>query len=120
MLFSFLKIQSNIHRARRMRERADGNEIHAAAGNGMDVSGVYAAAGLSPRVALDLLHRQPQLNRVHVVEQNEVRAGIGGLFGLLQSIGLDFNFQLGKFFTRPRHGGGDGVRFLVLQCDEVE
>ena len=42
-------------------------------GNRADVCQIHAAAGLGLRAAFDFLHRQPQLYRVHVVEQNDVR-----------------------------------------------
>jgi hypothetical protein len=49
------------------------------------------------------LHGEPQLNQVHVVEQNDVRAGLGGLFDLFQRVGFDFDFQFcGNFCARAR------------------
>ena len=96
-----------------MRERADGNEIHAGPGNGADVRQIHAAAGLGLRAAFDFLHRQPQLNQVHVVEQNDVRARLGGLLDLFQGVGFDLDFQFRKFFARAGDGGGDGIRFFI-------
>ena len=97
-----------------MRERADGNEIHAGFGNRLDAGQVHAAAGLGLRAALDFLHRQPQLHRIHVVEQNDVRARVGGLLDLFQRVGLDLDFQSRKFFARAPDRRRDGVGLLRL------
>ena len=99
-----------------MRERADGNEIHAGLGNGADGGQVHAAAGLGLGAALDFLHRQPQLHRVHVVEQDDVRARVGGLLDLFQRVGLDLDFQLREFCARASNRGGDGVGLFVPQA----
>ena len=115
---SFLKIQSNVHRVRRMRQRTDGNEIHTGFRNRLNAGQIHAAAGLGLRAAFDLLHRQPQLHWVHVVEQNDVRARGGGLPGLLQRVSLDLDFQLRIFFARaprlPESATEIGVRRLSL------
>ena len=102
-----------------MRERADGNKIHAGLGDGADGFQIHAAAGFGFRAAIDNFHRLPQLYQIHVVEQNEVRAGVHSLFDLFQSVGFDFDFQLRKFFARALDGGGDGIRLFVLQRGEM-
>ena len=102
-----------------MRERADGNEIHAGPGNRADVRQVHAAAGLGLHAAFDFLHRQPQLNRVHVIEQDNVRPRIGGLLDLFQGVRFDLDFEIRIFFPRALDGGGDGIRFFAVQCGKV-
>ena len=38
---------------------------------------------------------------------------------LLQRVGLDFDFQFRKFFSRAGHGGGDGVGLFVSQRGQM-
>src|ERR1022692_2445685 len=56
---SFLKIQSDVHRPRRVRERADGNEVPARIGNRAHTPKIHTAAGFGLRTASDFLHREP-------------------------------------------------------------
>ena len=85
-----------------MRERANGNKIDTCFGNGANICQVHTAAGFGFRAAFDFFHRKPQLHWIHVIEQNDVRACIGGLRDLFQCVGLDPNLQFRKFFTRAR------------------
>ena len=113
------KIQSNVHRTRRVGERADGNKIHARPGNRMDGFQIYTAAGFGLHAAIDNFYSLPQLFQIHVVQQYEIRAGIHSLFDLFQSVGLDLDFQHRKFFPRAPNRGGDGIRRFIPQCGEV-
>src|SRR5581483_5248705 len=47
------KIQGDVHRRGRMRQRADRNEVHARFGDGADRGKIDAAAGLSAGAASD-------------------------------------------------------------------
>jgi len=96
-----------------MCERANGNEIHARFGNRADGFQIHTAAGFGFGAAVHDFYRQPQAFQIHVVEQNDVGAGFCGLRGLREIVGFNFNFQLRKFPSRAGDGGGDGIRFFI-------
>ena len=57
-IISSFKIQSDVHRSRRMRERADGNEIHTGLGNRANGFQIHTAAGLGLCAAGNNFHRR--------------------------------------------------------------
>ena len=102
-----------------MRERADGNEIYAAARNRADSAETHAAAGLGFRAAFGDFYRLSQLHGRHVVQQDDVRARVSGLRNLFERVGLDFHLQPGKFLARLLNRGGHSIRFFILQRGEM-
>ena len=65
---------------------------------------------------LHLLHRQAQLNRVHIVEQDEFRPRLHRLLHLLQRVRFHLHFELRVFRPRPLDRGRNGVGRLVLSA----
>ena len=62
-----------------MRQRPDGNPVHAGLGDGAHGVEPHAAARLGPRAAGNQPHRLAQLGGRHVVEEDNVRTRVGGL-----------------------------------------
>ena len=70
--------------------------------DGADVGQIHAAAGFGLRAAFAFLNRQPQLDGVHVVEQDDVRSRLHRLLDLVQRVGFDFNLELADNLARAR------------------
>ena len=107
-----------------MRERTDGDVVHAGLGDGADGRKVYPAARLGLAAAIDESRGLAELFRRHVVEEDDVRAGIGGLANLLERVGLHFNLELGKLFARSPNRSinvtGQRGEMVVLDEHHVE
>src|SRR5215831_1601793 len=116
---SFLKIQTVIYRACRVGDGSDRDVIYAGRGNGSDGFQIHAATRFGFGAAAYNLYRPTQCCRPHVVEEHDVSAGIRGLRDLLQSVGFDFDFQLGEFFSGAGDGGRDGIRHFPMQRDKM-
>lgn len=100
-----------------MSDGADGNKIHARQCDVADGLEIHSTARLRQRASSDDLDRRAQLPVAHVVQQDDVRPRIGCLRRLLQRVGLNLDFQLGKLFSGARHSRGNGIGLFTLQCD---
>jgi hypothetical protein len=114
-----LEIQADVHGTGGMRERADGDKIHAGLGDGAHGGEINAATGFGLGTPFALLHSETQLHEGHVVEQYEIRAGGRALLDLFERVGFDFNLELRIFCARLFDGGGDSVRLRSTQSSEV-
>ena len=86
------------------------SEKAAALGAKIMCADIDAAAGFQLNAAA--AHEGDTLRHVieaHVVEQDDVRAGISGLADLGERVGLYLDFQLWKFQPCALNSGGDGV-----------
>ena len=102
-----------------MRDSADADEVHARLGDGADGGEIHAAAGLGLRASGDEGDGGAELVGGHVVEEDDVRAGVHGLGDLIKSVRFNFDFELRIARTGTLDGGGDGVRLLVAQGSEM-
>lgn len=102
-----------------MRDRANGNVVHARFSNGAHGLQTHAAARFSLRATGDEAHGRAKFFEGHIVQQDDVCPRSDGLFHLRQRVGFDFDFQRRKFFTGPLHSGGNGVRFRIAQSGQV-
>ena len=90
-----------------MGQRADGNEVHSGPGNFANRLQCHAAAGLRLGSATNLLHGFAEFVAAHVVEQDDVRAGLGCGLGVIDRVCLDLNFKLGSRLASQRHRSGN-------------
>lgn len=102
-----------------MSECASGNEINAGFGNGADGREIDAAAGFGFCPAFALLNGEPQLDQVHVVQQDEIRTRRNRLIYLFECVGFDFHFDLRVFCARGADGGGDCIWLGIAQSGEM-
>ena len=71
-----IEVQREIHRGRRVRERADGDPVDARLGDHAHRVEVHSPRRLGHSASSDQLHRVAQLMQLHVVEQDDVRARV--------------------------------------------
>ncbi len=102
-----------------MRQRSDGDEIHARLGNRPHAGQRYATAGLGLCLAFAFLHCQSQLHRIHVIEQHHVRSCGYRLFDLFQRVRFDLYFESRILLSRAPDGCGNGIRRLILKRDQM-
>ena len=77
-----------------MRESADGDAVHAGGRDGRNAFQRDAAAGFEHGATLNQPNSLDHFVIAHVVEQDDVRAGIGRGRNLIESVRLDLDFKL--------------------------
>src|SRR3984893_14955339 len=120
-------LEGEIDRTRRMRERPDGNKIHAGGCDLADVFQSNTAAGFKFHFAFAEREGLANLSGFHVVEQNHVDPfNFEKASDLLERVGLDLDLDSGmrvpKFSHRVRERveSGTGDKMVVFQHDHVE
>ena len=104
-----------------MRQRPRANKVNAQVGERADIAGVHVARALGLGAAGDKLNRGSHVVVGHVVEHDDVSAGLHSLAHHVQVLALDLD-RRGKrcmgarHLNRTRHAAG-GIDMVVLEHD---
>jgi len=98
---------------------ADGDEIDAGFGDGADGIEADAAGGLGEGTAGDQLHSGAELVGRHVVEEDDIGAGLSGEASLVKGVGLDFDAKGREEFSGATNGSSDGIGEFGGESREV-
>ncbi|CDN41104.1 hypothetical protein BN871_AB_01020 [Paenibacillus sp. P22] len=120
------QVEADIESFERIREGADGNDVHAGLGDGPDRFQPHPARRFRKdmgRTALDQTNGLRHKLRLHIVEHDDVRAAIKSFADLLHRFRLDLDLhRVRDDGTGRDHGRGDAAGSLdmvVLDHDGV-
>ena len=114
-----LEIEGDVHGAGGMGDCADGDVIDAGFSDGADGFQIDAATRFGFGAARDNLDGLAQLGSRHVVEEDDVSAGVGRLARLLEGVGFDLNLKFGIFRAGGEDRDVDGIGMGSLENREM-
>ena len=120
------KVQGEVDGAGRMRDGADGDEVHAGFGDLADGLEVYSSAGFELDVCRAEANGFAHVGEAHVVEENDIDSLHGEkTFHLLERIGLEFDADTGIRCAGGRDhflegvSGKSGSEVIILHHEHI-